>query len=298
MMKPLAVPFLILLCLLCRFVNAGDAAARPATPPAPLPFFAMDTALHAAPEETAALLKELGYAGLGGSGYQIAPLRKALEAKDLRLCNVYLTVGFDTTKPALTPEMKQLIDDLKGHDSALWLAISHVTSAGAKLPLSSTEGDGTAAAQLKEIAAYAAPRGVKIALYPHTGFWLERCSDAVRVAEKADHPAIGATFNLCHFLKVEGDTDPLPVIQRALPRLFFVTLNGADAGDTRAMGWDRLIQTLDRGTWDTTSFLRRLREAGYKGPVGFQGYGIPGDSRDNLTRTMTTWKKMTAADSP
>jgi hypothetical protein len=32
------------------------------------------------------------------------------------------------------------------------------------------------------------------------------------------------TFNLCHWLKVEGaERDPVPVLRAALPRLMFVT---------------------------------------------------------------------------
>ena len=269
-----------------------DAAFQP--PPArraPMPFFAMDTAIRGTPEQVAATLSELGYAGLGGSGYQIAPMRRALEAKGLKLFNVYLTIGLDQAQSALTPEMRQLMEELKGHDSALWLSISQVTREGVKSAVSSPDGDAVAVEKLKELADFAAPRGVKLALYPHAGAWIERCSDAVRVAEKTGHPAVGATFNLCHFLKVEGDSDPMPVIQAALPRLFFVTINGADSGDTRQFGWDRLIQTLDKGSYDTAGFLRKLRAAGYSGPVGFQGFAIPGEPTENLVRTMDAWKK-------
>lgn len=270
-------------------------AARSRKADAPLPFFAMDTSIRGNPEEVAATLADLGYAGLGGSGYAIGPMLAALDAKKLKLFNVYLTIGLDAGASALTPEMKQLMDDLKGHGSALWLSISHVSKDGVKFPVSSADGDDTAVLRLCELADYAEPRGVKLALYPHAGAWIERCDDAVRVANKANRPSIGATFNLCHFLKVEGDRNPLPVLKAALPRLFFVTINGAETGDTRNLGWDKLIQTLDRGSYDTAAFLQKLRRIGYSGPVGFQGYAIPGDSRDNLTRTMAAWKKATAA---
>jgi sugar phosphate isomerase/epimerase len=133
---------------------------------------------------------------------------------------------------------------------------------------------------------------VKIAFYPHTWCWIERVEDAVRVARKVDRPNVGATFNLCHWLKVEGDRDPKPVLKDALPVLFFVSINGADSGDTKKLNWDRLIQPLDQGSYDVAGLVRFLREAGYKGPVGFQGYGIKGDSREILQHTMTAWRKM------
>jgi len=40
-----------------------------------------------------------------------------------------------------------------------------------------------------------------------------------------------------------------------------------------------------------TAFLKMLGEAGYTGPIGLQGYGVGGDARDNLTRSMQAWKK-------
>jgi sugar phosphate isomerase/epimerase len=145
---------------------------------------------------------------------------------------------------------------------------------------------------LRELADLATKSGVNIALYPHTWFWLERTEDALRVTRKVERPNVGASFNLCHWLKVEGDRDPKPVLKETLPVLFFVSINGADGGDTRDMIWDRLIQPLGKGSYDVAAFMKMLRELGYKGPVGFQGYGIKGDSREILSQTMNAWRDM------
>ena len=117
----------------------------------------------------------------------------------------------------------------------------------------------------------------------------------MRVADQLDRKDVGVTFNLCHWLKVEGaERDPVPVLRAALPRLMFVTISGADTGDTRAMGWDRLIQPLDVGTYDLRGFIHKLRGLGYTGPVGFQGYNIKAEPRDVLARSMAAWRKYTA----
>jgi len=250
------------------------------------PFFAMDTGITGDPEKVAEALQELGYDGLGGSGTSVAPLRKALEGQGSRLWNVYLNLKFEKGIPALTPDLRQIIDNLKGHDSFLWISIIEVAD----------KTDETAAAAITEIADYAKASGVKISLYPHSGFWMSRFSDAARVAAKLDREDVGITFNLCHWLKVEGDIDPIPAIGREAKRLQFVTINGADRGDTKAMNWDRLIQPLDRGSYDVDGFLKRLQEeAKWNGPIGLQAYGVPGDRRQNLARSMAAWRKMTGS---
>jgi len=263
----------------------------------PNPFFAMDTSLRdgktRTPEEQAALLKSLGYAGIGASGHISSEFLRAFEAQGLRVFNTYLTLSFDTARPGLDPELKAFVPRLKGHRTDLWVAIQQVSKDGTKLKPSSEEGDAAAVVALRELAELAHASGVRVALYPHTWFWLERVEDALRVAVKVDRPNVGATFNLCHWLKVEGDRDPLPLLREAGSRLFYVSINGADAGETKGMGWDRLIQPLGHGTYDVGTFLKRLQAMEYKGPVGFQGYGIKGDSTQILSQTMNAWRTMT-----
>ena len=115
------------------------------------------------------------------------------------------------------------------------------------------------------------------------------------MVERLDHPAVGVTFNLCHWLKVEGaERDPLPLLRAAGKRLVFVTINGADTGDTKSMTWARLIQPLGEGSYDVAAFLRKLRAVGYTGPIGFQGYGIKAPPHEVLAKTMVAWKRMNA----
>jgi hypothetical protein len=41
--------------------------------------------------------------------------------------------------------------------------------------------------------------------------------------------------------------------------------------------------------------LRTLKAVGYKGPVGLQCYGISGDAREHLARSMAAWRKLRAS---
>jgi sugar phosphate isomerase/epimerase len=253
------------------------------------PFFAMDTGLHgkhATPEGRAALLAELGYAGsdLSGTG-GVAEMLKAYDAKGLRLFALYIGVSIDADSKLDEAGLKKAAEALKGRDAWFWVAVS-----SRKYKCSDPAGDDDAAAVLGKLADLAAPFGVRVALYPHTGSWVERVEDAVRVAKKVDRKNIGATFNLCHFLQVDSAKNVEAALKAAAPSLFAVTISGAD---NDAKGWDKLIQTLDRGTFDVTRVLRTLKEAGYTGPIGLQSYGIKGDSQEILARSMEGWRKLT-----
>ena len=107
------------------------------------------------------------------------------------------------------------------------------------------------------------------------------------------------TFNLCHTLAA-GDEARIPsLLEEAGSSLLAVTINGADAG-VNGPRWDRLIQTLDRGSYDLTIVLNALKQARYQGPIGLQGYGVSGDRRQNLARSMGAWERLSehSASSP
>ena len=72
-----------------------------------------------------------------------------------------------------------------------------------------------------------------------------------------------------------------------------VSINGAD-GKQPGYSWDRLIQPLGRGDYDVCGFLKKLKTAGYKGPIGLQCYGIKGDPLENLKQSVSAWKEYQA----
>ena len=255
-------------------------------------FFAMDTAARLEPAECAQVLADLGYAGLGGRPATAKAHAAALQSKGLVFFNGYHVTNFGYGQTELPADLAKAVDDLAGTGSTLWLGINKVAfPAGVRA--GPEYGDTIVVPQLKQLLAYAKPKGVKVSLYPHTGFWAEQFEVCLRVANKVDDPNLGVTFNLCHWLKVEGsERDSLPLIKEALPRLNFITINGADTGDTQKLGWDKLIQPLGRGSYDVGAFVAKTRAAGYRGPFGFQGFGIKMDSKELLKETMEGWGKI------
>jgi sugar phosphate isomerase/epimerase len=259
------------------------------------PFFAMDNIARGGPDIAPAMLRELGYDGFGGRVPDEA-MPPALAAAGLKFFNAYHVLDLNPAQPAPHGPLRAWLEAMRGRDTVLWLAINKVNGPDGKpFAVSATAADDYVVGQVRAIADLAQAGGLRVALYPHAGFWLARVDDALRLAAKLDRAEVGVTFNLCHWLKVEGAArDPVPVLRAALPRLMFVTISGADTGDTRALGWDRLIQPLDAGTYDLRGFVRTLRTVGYTGPVGFQGYNLKGEPRDILARSITAWRKFQA----
>ena len=257
-------------------------------PAGPNPFFAMDTATNPKrfnPAQQVEMVKELGYAGIGcTAGKGLGEMLRELDKNGLTLFSVYLGANIDSDQPKYGPELKETIEVLKGRNAILWLFVR-----SKKLKPSDPSGDERAVEVIQEIADMAAKANLRVALYPHYGFWCESVEDAVRVVKKVDRTDVGVTFNLCHWLRVDDETNMKSLIEKAMPHLFVVTINGADSG---GKDWKTLIQTLDRGTFDMRRFLQTLYDAGFTGPIGFQGYGIGGDARDNLKRTMNAWREL------
>lgn len=258
-------------------------------PAGPNPFFALDNAAtddkYKTAKEQVALLKELGYDGIGSRGGEELPeMAKELDKNGLRLFTVYLGINIDPDQPPYSQELIDAIIVLKGSNGMLWLFVR-----SNKLKPSDPAGDKRAVEIIRDIADMASESNVRIALYPHYGFWLERVEDALRVTKKVDRKNVGVTFNLCHWLRVDDEKNMKSLIESAMPHLFVVTINGADSG---GKDWKQLIQTLDRGTFDMRRFLKTLYECGYTGPIGFQGYGIGGNARENLKRTMNAWREL------
>ena len=259
-------------------------------------FFAMDTgtkdAKHKTAKEQVKMLKELGYDGIG-IGYagsdNLAEILGELDKNGLRLFSVYLGVNIDAGEQKYDPKLKEAIKILTRRNTILWLYVQ-----SKKYGLSSSDGDARAVEIIREIADMAAAEKVRVALYPHHRFWLERVEDAVRVAKKVNRKNVGVTFNLCHWLRVDDEKNMKSLIDLSMPYLFAVTINGADSG---GKDWKQLIQTLGRGSFDMQRFLETLKECGYTGPIGLQGYGIKGDAHENLKRSMNAWRKLSGTNS-
>lgn len=275
------MPVITICCVLLAPASAAESGTKPGLAN---PFFAFDNGVgrgSLTPEQQATILADLGYDGIGYSGAQGIPeLLKALDARELKLFSIYVGAVLGPDGPKYDPGLKEGIKALKGRDTLIWFTLR------GRAP----DADEQSVRVLREVADLAAESGLRVALYPHVGFHVATTEDALRIVKLVDRDNVGVSFNLCHFLKLDKAKNIDSLLERALPHLFAVSINGADhEGD-----WDRLIQTLDRGEFDLYGFLKTLKGLGYEGPVGLQCYQVPGDIRDNLGRSIRAWKSCSA----
>ena len=238
-------------------------------------------------EEQATMLKELGYDGVGHIWLpKVAERIKSLDAVGLKLYQITIQVNLapKAAAPYDEQQFKDVLAQIKGRHVQFCLLL------GGYKP-GDLAGEARGVEILRHMSDLAKKSGSQLLLYPHVNNWVERIEFACAVAEKVDRPNVGVMFNLCHWLRADSSRDYRPLLQKALPRLWAVSINGADVRDEKP-GWAHYIQPLDAGDFDIAAFLRTLKELGYTGPVGLQCFGIGGDARDHLARSIAAWRKL------
>jgi sugar phosphate isomerase/epimerase len=247
----------------------------------------MDTgtkdATHQTPEQQVALVQEAGFAGVAPTYQNPEMLRETLAALDqrkLKMFAVYVPLDIESATP-VSPAIRDVIEQLRGRAAFLWLYVNFPSHRP-----SDPAGDVRAVPVMREVADLAKEAGVRVSLYPHLKNWVERVEDGARLAKQVNRENFGVTFNLCHWLMV-GDTDLDASLRAALPHLQMVTINGADKGNKELKA---CIQPLGSGTFDVGAVLKKVSALGWHGPIGLQHFGIGGDAKANLQRSMSAWR--------
>lgn len=286
---------IIALLFLAAVCWSGDSFAQSGNHP----FFVFNNGVedeqYDSPEEQVELLKRFGYDGMEKKGLDgFDETLNALNKQGLQLYTMYINIDLDDEKQPYDIRLKDVFKKLEGSQTMPWF---YITSK--KYAPSTEENDPVAVSILREIADMADKYGIKVMIYPHVNFWVDNVEDAIRVAEKVDRNNLGITFNLCHFLAdhgVNAQETFLPLVGRAMPHLFAISLNGADTPTKEIIQtgnlWEHLIQPLGEGNYDVNYYLDTFIKKGFKGPVGLQCYNIKEPKSVHLEKSMKAWKAM------
>ncbi len=297
-----ALLFLILVMSSCQPRDGSDHGAQPLNPSQikgqvlsrkiENPVFVFNNAFNTRGTsyvEIADLLADLGYHGIEHREVEgIFDLKKELDRKGLRIFTDYLKIDIDS-EPHYLEDWKEVIPKLAGTDLVLWV---HVHSD--RFEPSDQAADEIIVPILQELADYASAYGIRVAAYPHANLLVETAEDSYRIAEKVNRENVGAVFNLTHFLWADQEENLEQLIKKITPRLMAVSIAGADRGNYEAMHMNELIQPLGQGNYDVYRVVQLLLDNGYKGPIGFQCYQVPGEPVEFLKTSMNTWNKFKA----
>lgn len=237
--------------------------------------------------EQADLLRELGYTGTGcelETGAALEATLQTLDDRDLTLDIVWTSVNVNPAKgPAFAPALRNTMGQLKGRPVTVCVLLSG-------FPPGDPTGMEPAVKILRELGDMAAEADLRISIYNHVNNWTESLPFVIDVVRRVNHPQVGFNFNLCHWLKVDGRRDYEPLLRENAQKLFVVTINGATIG---AAAWTNgLIRPLDEGDFDNRQLLAVLQQIGYRGPIGLMCYGVPGEAREHLARSMQAWRAL------
>jgi len=124
-------------------------------------------------------------------------------------------------------------------------------------------------------AAQGAELGLRIVTKPHGGV-TAAATDLLRCVERVNHPNFGIWYDPGNVIHYTG-LDPVAELEPLLPHVLAFT-----AKDCAAKGGEVMIQ-LGAGAVDFAALFRRLRRAGFQGPVMLEG-GAVGESAEATTR--------------
>lgn len=266
---------------------------------APLEFFPFDSGVGRdkpewTPERQSAILKELGYDGIGYNykgPQKLAEWQKAFDARGLKIFSIYL--GVTLGQPA--PDLKDALALLKGRKTYIWMTIMKPKKEGAPGDAASAPSDSMdqeAVELIENVCAQAKEYGVDVVLYGHWNYYAETAEDGLRLMKKADCDNLYISMNLCHELAVGNAPRLGEIAAKCAPYLRLVSINGADSSNLTQI--PQSILRLDKGDFDVAGFIKSLRDSVYKGPVGLQCFQVPGEVRENLTADMEAWKSISA----
>ncbi len=249
------------------------------------PFFAFQNGVHyGSHEKRAEALAEMGYDGIGSATLpkdgNTDSFLQAYRDRGLRVFSIYAGGNLTGDGAVASSGLLESIPKLKGSGVVLEIYLR-----GDRSKIT----DGDAMNWIREVAKLAEQSDLEIALYPHSGFYIETIGDAVRIAKLVDRKNVGVMFNLCHFLRIEPDSDLPTALRNAEPLLRQVSVSGADAGGS---DWKTLIQPLGQGTYKIRPLLQILDKIGFSGPIGLQCYNVGGSSEVFLKQSFDAWKKL------
>ncbi|MFW6162854.1 MAG: sugar phosphate isomerase/epimerase family protein [Planctomycetota bacterium] len=119
---------------------------------------------------------------------------------------------------------------------------------------------------IREVADYAAPRGIRFALEIQAGM-VQNAETALTTLDAIDRPNLGINFDTANLLYYNDDCDPAAELKAMAPRVVHVHLKDILRGASRA---EHRFPPFGQGEVDFRTVFDVLHDAGFYGPFSFE----------------------------
>lgn len=271
------------------------------------PIYAMDTFFYSYagvyPFKTRCeMAKEIGYDGIyitlmgEQEDQELESMIATATACDINIAGVYAFLNIKDEVDT-TADVIRLLDRIP-QDTTLELAIRDIKvdnpehlqrdinqeDPGADLDME------TLVPVLKQISEKAEAADKVVAIYPHVNFYVSHIRQAFYLCDAIKSPNLKLMFTGFHDFAI-CPTGMDVRIREAAPYLHQINISGVGL---QGPLYDRGIDTLDVGVMDNFALLGLLKEIGFTGKIGFQGYAMGGDVYHKLEKNLQVFRAMEA----
>jgi sugar phosphate isomerase/epimerase len=238
-----------------------------------------------------ALVKTTGYDGIEINDFDnFADMKAALDKQAFPAIFLYVQINLDS--PCLNNKLKDEIGQLAGNKTIIAPYIIGRSGMAAGDPTS----DSLLVRRLSQLAGWAGQAGLEVAIYPHFGFYIARCDQALSIVKKVRRKNLGLCFNLCHWLattSLSQRSELKSLLRELSPYLKMITICGANDTISRQRTiWDDYILPLGSGSFDTYGLVKYcVQDLRLRVPIGVQCFNIKTDNFQLVQQTMQVWRQ-------
>lgn len=244
------------------------------------------------------VLQKIGYEGLVlnlTNPKELATLEQYQSATSIdgfKVYAAYVEIDFAKDLAAQNAYLDKVAKVLKKSASKLWVILrvrgGKTVEREQILDFLSSAADQTKA------------QGVELVIYPH---WsggnplniclIESAEDAIPYLEEIGSDNLFVSLHLCHEIKAGNGNRLNEVAAKIKPWLRLPSINGADVDAVNeAEGWDRGIQPLTQGDYDSSQLLEALSSVDYEGPVILHTWGLQKSAADHHHTSFKRFQEM------
>ncbi len=144
--------------------------------------------------------------------------------------------------------------------------------------------------------------GVELVIFPH---WsanplnvslIQSAEEALPYVEEIGSDNLFISLHLSHEIKAGNGERLNEVAAKVKPWLRLPSINGADVDAVNEKeGWDRGIQPLTMGDYDSSKLLKALKSVGYEGPILLHTFGLQEAAADHHHTSFKRFQEMVDA---